>query len=175
MQVITKATLDQFQNALGLNRRTEVQDSKRVYQINASITPTREVVLAVASAWHAVRVRHSTRTHSEQYHQFFENKCKIRLVYASDERTPAAVVGGYIVLNGELMAMYNHHRGRGEWMLDHAINDGAVRLNCVDEPHLIKLYTSRGFKEVHREFNEVKGRPDVVWMEKEDEREVPND
>lgn len=167
-QIILQATLEQFLNALGLNRRmtmTEAQDGQRVYQINKCLSPTNHIGLAVAQRfWKWVAENPSSNTQAEHLaamREWRDKHCKIRLCYWNNR-----AVGGYVVVQGELLGMHNLHRGVGQWMLDHAINDGAVTLDCFDEPALIKLYASRGFTEERRELNHVKGLPDIVWMRK---------
>lgn len=76
----------------------------------------------------------------------------------------ARTVGGYAIHRQELLALHNQHPGKGAWMLDDALEHGAIHLNCFDEPNLIRLYTSRGFREVRRELNHCPGGPDVVYM-----------
>lgn len=170
MQVMTKATLDQFQNALGLNRRacwTEAQDGQRVFQINTNVSPTHEIVSQVSTEFWAWRDKQLPGTgHKEAIAQWEAEFCKIRLCHLAYATTKARAVGGYIVLQDELLAFHNGIRGAGLWMLDHAINDGATKLSCFDVPHLIRLYQSRGFVEVNRQWNETRGKPDVVWMVK---------
>lgn len=171
MQLITNATLDQFQNALGLNRRAswaEAQDGQRVYQIDSSLSPTMEIVTAVAQAFHQYKAHEQKRGlgYHEIKDRFYKSQCKIRLCSYSDAQTPIRWVGGYVVLDDELMAFHNIRRGVGFWMLDHAVHDGATKLSCLDVPHLIRLYQSRGFVEVNRQWNETRGKPDVVWMAK---------
>lgn len=173
MQVITKATLDQFQNALGLNRRENwkvAQDGQRVFQIDTNVSPTHEIVSQVASefwAWHgSMGLPSSAAAHKDAIAKWEAQFCKIRLFHMADAAVKSRAVGGYIVLQDELLAFHNAIRGAGLWMLDHAINDGATKLSCFDVPHLIKLYQSRGFVEVNRQWNETRGKPDVVWMVK---------
>lgn len=173
-QVITKASLDQFQNALGLNRRADwhaAQDGRRVYLIDTNVSPTQEIVSQVAEEFWAWRDKYRISTadrfgHRQALEEWESTHCKIRLCHYSDDTTKARAVGGYIVLQDELLAFHNSVRGAGLWMLDHAINDGATKLSCFDVPHLIKLYQSRGFTEVNRQWNETRGTPDVVWMVK---------
>lgn len=49
-------------------------------------------------------------------------------------------------------------------MMREAVALGADRLDTFDVPHLIALYKRHGFREVLREPNHTKGKPDVVWM-----------
>lgn len=169
MQIITNATLDQFQNALGLNRRaswTEAQDGQRVHQIDKNISPTMEIVTDVAQEFHEYKRRMGTSryTHEQLKDLYYRHHCKIRLCYASDKEVRVRWVGGYIVLHDELIGFHNIIRGVGLWMLDHAINDGASKLSCFDVPHLIQLYQGRGFIETDRQWNKTRGEPDVVCM-----------
>lgn len=170
MQITLRVNLDKFQNALGLARRASNKahpDDQRVHQIDTSVSPTHEIVSQVASAyWDWRNSQRPVPAHVQGIEQFETEECKIRLCYYGDEKTASRAVGGYIVLHGELLAFHNHIRGSGLWMLDQAINDGAVKLSCFDVPHLIKLYQSRGFVEEHREWNTTRGKPDVVWMVK---------
>lgn len=171
MQVITNATLDQFQNALGLNRRASwiaAQDGQRVYQIDSSLSPTMEIVTTVAQAFHQYKGKLpcSGVAYLAMKARFYAEHCKIRLCHYHGDTNPVRAVGGYIVLDDELMAFHNGIRGAGLWMLDHAINDGATKLTCFDVPHLIKLYQSRGFVETDRQWSTTRGKPDVVCMVK---------
>lgn len=163
--VITKATLNEFQNVLGLNRRivwTEPQDGQRVHQINVSIDPTAQLVSEMADVYWLKKKQHLTRDYTQH---FYSEVCKIRVVRTSDSRWLAPKnTGGYIVLDGELLALHSVIRGQGDWLMNSAVHDGAVRLSCFDEPKLIALYNKHGFREVRRELNTTKGRPDVVWM-----------
>ena len=167
-QIILQATLEQFLSALGLNRRvkpTEAQDGQRVYQINKCLSPTNHIGLAVAQRfwkWNPNDpLNHSKDSHVQAMREWRDKHCKIRLCYYNNR-----AVGGYVVVQGELMGMHNLHRGVGQWMLDHAINDGTVTLDCFDEPALIKLYISRGFTEERREAQPRQRQPDIVWMRK---------
>ena len=175
MSVITKATTAQYLNALGHARRAswvEAQDGQRVYQIDAALSPTDEYVASIArSFWDAnsglTGVHRSE--HAEALIKYHEEVCHIRLVWESGmpQCLRPIATGGYIVLNSELMGLWSTIRGRGKWLLDHAINDGARRLSCFDIPHLMQLYTNRGFREAGREANtNGPGKPDVIWMER---------
>lgn len=90
---------------------------------------------------------------------FYATVCKIRLAYNRD-----GVQGGYIVLNGELMGLFAE-KGKGSWLLYHAMNDGAVLLDCFDG-FLPKFYAKHGWTEYQREANWTAGEPDVVYMKR---------
>ena len=152
MQIIKTATLNEFQNALGLNRRVV---GKRSEQIDTNLCSTGELVLQITAAFWAANPSSSYAGISDFLAQraeikhkveaFYKERCIIRLCYHSDPVQPVRAVGGYIVLNGNLLAFHNCARGVGTWMLDHAIADGAKQLVCADVPHLRGLYGSRGF------------------------------
>uniref|UniRef100_A0AAU6W0S8 Acetyltransferase n=3 Tax=unclassified bacterial viruses TaxID=12333 RepID=A0AAU6W0S8_9VIRU len=175
MSVITKATTTQYLNALGYARRasyTAPEGDQRVQQIDSSLSNTDEYVTAIARAFWMQNARLTfpkQALHTGALMQYHEEVCHIRLVWESGLPLcirPAAS-GGYIVLNGELMGLWSTVRGRGNWLLDHAINDGATRLSCFDIPHLVKLYRNRGFVDYRREANtNVPDKPDVIWMER---------
>lgn len=172
MGIITKATTAQYLNALGLARRcvpSIPQDGQRVYQIDQCLAPTDEYVTAISKAFWDVRPTLAGELHGSVMAKFHDEHCKIRLVWESD--VPQCIrpkaTGGYIVLHGELMGLWSEVRGRGNWLLDHAIADGATVLSCFDIPHLLKLYRGRGFSDVRREANtKGPGFPDVIWMER---------
>lgn len=74
------------------------------------------------------------------------------------------IIGGYAVINEELCSLWCTDEGKGGWLVQSAIYDGATRLECFDIPHLINLYNSKGFVETFREPNWTIGQPDVVYM-----------
>lgn len=79
-------------------------------------------------------------------------------VLANDERS------GYCVRpDGELVLVFSLERGRGDFIVEAAIADGASRLDCFDG-YLPSLYARHGFVEVRREANWTSGEPDVVFM-----------
>jgi hypothetical protein len=89
-----------------------------------------------------------------------EPEVVFRLVYDETQCT-----GGYCVINGELCCFWSIKGGRGLWLLDNAISDGAIHLNCFDG-YLTTLYSQRGFKEYKRLPNWNTNGPDVVYMNK---------
>lgn len=97
---------------------------------------------------------------AKQRRIFWDHYCKVRAV----EWGGNADVGGFIVLYGELKALWCDIPGLGGDLIQEAIRLGARELNCFDGP-LVGLYSQFGFKEVRREWNHVRGKPDVVWME----------
>lgn len=93
--------------------------------------------------------------------RFYKDACKVRCLINDH----GATIGGYIVLHGELKALWCNEPGEGWRLLNEAITvDGATELNCFDGP-LVGLYSQYGFKVVRREPNRAHGEPDLVWME----------
>ena len=92
--------------------------------------------------------------------QGVEPEVVFRLVYDGVHCT-----GGYCVINGELCSFWSTIDGRGTWLLDNAIADGAYHLNCFDG-YLTTLYSQRGFKEYKRLPNWNSNGPDVIFMNK---------
>ena len=90
---------------------------------------------------------------------FWNHYCKVRVCVVDGQD-----VGGFIVLYGELKALWCDVPGLGGELIGVAIGLGARELSCFDGP-LVGLYSQFGFKEVRREWNHVYGKPDVVWME----------
>lgn len=163
MQVITPATLDQFQNALGLAARTRPE-------IATGCHAAGDIVLKVAQAYHrcktawpaqikAASLSDVREIQAENDRNFFGKRCKIRLCYEDSQP-----VGGYIVLEGELLGLHNLRRGKGDWMLEHAVLDGADRLDTLAVRSLLALYERHGFKQVSTEPNWNPDLPDVVWF-----------
>jgi hypothetical protein len=160
-QVIVKATLEQFYYALATN-------AGRRQDIRNGCSPAADIVSQVSSEFQ--RRNPSTTEHSGQrmprnaQHEakidnFYRKVCHVRL--AKEGNDP---VGGFVVMDGELVGLHNIRNGSGDWMLREAVNLGADRLDCFDVPHLIDLYQRHGFREILREPNHTKGKPDIVWM-----------
>lgn len=173
MQIVCKATLDQFQNALGLNRRRN-DLAERSCLIRHNCSEPSAIVQRVGEEFNRIyprpttvstsqqalaRLERNLQRHREDLARFYENNCKVRLCYEDGGKA----VGGYVVLNGELLGFHNIRHGVGDWMVRQAISDGAERLD-VYAGHAERLYHKWGFREVTREDNDVKGGPDVVWM-----------
>lgn len=91
---------------------------------------------------------------------FYKDACKVRCMINDH----GATVGGYIVLHGELKALWCDLPGHGAWLIQQALNDGADHLNCFDGP-LVGLYSQFGFEVTARVANLTTGGPDVVYME----------
>lgn len=94
----------------------------------------------------------------EEFTAYLRETIQYRLVYDG-----AKAVGGYIVLDGELIGLFCTVRGKGDWIMGHVMNDGAVLLDCFDG-FLPKFYAKHGWTEFQREANWTAGEPDVVFM-----------
>lgn len=164
-QVIVKVTPAVFYNAMNFNAR-------RRSLIRDQCSSAEQVVLAISQRFgesRDKRVPPAQRTghgnsveHRDALTKFYRERAIVRCaVEGNDQR------GGYVVLDGELIGFHHIDREHGDWMMHHAVSDGAVRLNCFDEPHLIGLYGRFGFREVRREPNHTPDKPDVIFMERE--------
>lgn len=72
---------------------------------------------------------------------------------------------GYAVReNGELVYVFSLERGRGNYLVTKALEDGATHLDCFDG-YLVDFYGSHGFDIVKRVPNWTPGCPDVVYMQ----------
>lgn len=100
---------------------------------------------------------------------FYKDACKVRCMINDH----GATVGGYIVLHGELKALWCDVPGYGCLLIQQALNDGAERLQCLDG-HLVDLYSQFAFRQVARQPNWVPGEPDVVTMERVAECRSPH-
>jgi hypothetical protein len=159
-QVIVKVEPDKFYYALQTNM------SRRPV-IREGCSTKAEVSLRCAQEFHrlypVVLTRHPTRhQRNEQIAHFHKRYCHIRLCMEGNRAD-----GGFIVVCDELIGLHNVKPGTGDWMMREAISLGADRLDTYDVPHLIELYNKHGFHEVLREANTIKGKPDVVWMRRE--------
>jgi len=77
---------------------------------------------------------------------------------------------GYgLMPDGELVSVFSHpsvkKEGRGDVLVDEAVQQGANRLDATGE-HLRRFYERHGFVEVRREPNWTEGGPDVIFMER---------
>lgn len=71
---------------------------------------------------------------------------------------------GFIVRNGgELIALFSTVKGRGNDLVQIAVQCGAEYLDCFDG-YLPELYARHGFSCYKREANWTPGGPDVVFM-----------
>lgn len=65
--------------------------------------------------------------------------------------------------NGTLIGLFSLVRGRGDSLVDQAVEAGARHLDCFDG-YLPSLYARHGFRETHREDNWTPGGPAVIYM-----------
>ena len=164
MQIMVNTDLSGLLSSLQQVKRS-VLIWERAAQVQLCCTDESELVMLYAETFHRLymptegtepdRMRHKQRL--QDYHK---NDCCIRVVKEGNR-----TVGGYMILQGQLLAFHHHLRGRGLWMLDDALHHGANKLSCFDLPPLVKLYTERGFVVTGRSDNWTQGAPDVLSME----------
>ena len=71
---------------------------------------------------------------------------------------------GYAIrADGELVYVFSTARGMGDKIMESALANGAVYLDCFDG-YLVNLYSRHGFRVVKRVENWTPGEPDVVYM-----------
>lgn len=74
------------------------------------------------------------------------------------------VTGGFIVKpDGELVGLFSRLVGRGDDLVNAALNSGAQHLDCFDG-FLVGFYARHGFVEYDRQPNWTPGGPAVVYM-----------
>lgn len=130
--------------------------ARKFHKHGKALDTVAELASCVANAfWEFHRKHHRTLGA-----QFYKDACKVRCML----NPHGATVGGYVVLHGELKALWCNLPGYGHWLVQHAKLDGAKRLTCFDG-YLVGLYSQFGFKVVTREPNWTPGEPDVVRME----------
>ena len=130
--------------------------ARKFHKYGKSLDTEAELALAVSQAFWKFR-QNGCRPLGAR---FYTDACKMRCMINDH----GATVGGYIVLHGELKALWCDLPGYGCWIIQQALNDGAERLQCFDG-YLVDLYSQFGFKVVTREPNWTPGEPDVVRME----------
>lgn len=65
--------------------------------------------------------------------------------------------------DGDIVSVFSTEKGRGDHMMQHAIQAGGNKLDAFDG-YLPKFYGKHGFVEHKREPNWTPGQPDVVYM-----------
>lgn len=132
--------------------------ARRYHRHGSSLDTQRELIQEVAQRyWEHMRDPAIANVESRR-RTFWNHSCKVRVAVLDGQD-----VGGFIVLYGELKALWCDVPGGGGELIREAIELGAGGLNCFAGP-LVGLYSQFGFKEVRRERNHVCGEPDVVWM-----------
>lgn len=162
-QVLVKAAMDKFYYALNHNRR-------RRPVIATGCATAEEVVLRTGQEFQrrnpqtlAVTLSTNRQDWKRRVDDYYEKVCHVRLAKELNDS-----VGGFVVVDGELIGLHNIHPGCGDWMLRDAIALGANRLDTYAVPHLLELYTKHGFREVLREPNKIiKGGVPVVFMRRD--------
>lgn len=150
--------------------------ARRVRPVVASGCSTEgELALAVGEMYqrklsaHRGRRDALTRLELKQFdQQFFANHCKSFIVYGDRPESGCEVpdkIAGFIILDGELMGLRSIHKGLGDWFMQHAIDNGAVLLQCWQEPYLIDFYTRHGFHITEVEPSNTNDPRQVVTME----------
>lgn len=76
-----------------------------------------------------------------------------------------AFMGYAVSENGELTSVFSCVKGKGDAIMQDAIQNGAKHLDCFDG-YLPTLYKKYGFREVKRELNWTAGQPDIIYMER---------
>lgn len=160
MQIIVPVSINAFINALGVNRR--ISDKVREGTNTAD-----EVMLQVAQSYDLVaggaefrRAALSRMENKMRLDNFYKYSCHVRLCF-TDNRA----VGGFIVLDGELLALHNLEPGHGDWMMRDAVRCGATKLSCWATPALLNLYVRHGFKAVgHESHHTDPDHPGVAHM-----------
>jgi hypothetical protein len=165
LTIIRSKDLDSLYYGLCFNARqnAHVRDS--------CMTPG-ELVTEVAHAYHR-RYKpqrgadKATRLEQVQRgNEFYRLHCKVNVVYGeADELGQPARVGGYAVLDGELLALHCIVKGHGDWLMQHAKSDGARKLQCWDTQFLRNFYERHGFKVVATEPSNNGDPRSVITME----------
>ncbi len=106
-----------------------------------------ELVLKISHAFHEFKQKRAP-LRDEPYgsmwrdvvREFYDNHCKVFTCNEGNDRK-----GGFAILHGELIGLHNVERGCGDWMMRRAIDEGAVRLQCIGTPELLMFYNKHGF------------------------------
>ena len=123
-KVSIEAYIEALQYALGTDERIE-----------ASLSRPKELLDTVRDF-----ARNFAKRYADDLEAHLSDHIKIRVAY--QDNTPVA---GYLVVGGELVGLFSLARGKGDWIMGHAVSDGANHLDCFAEPALLKLYHKHGF------------------------------
>ena len=128
-QVLVQAAMHKFYYALNHNRR-------RRPVIATGCATAEEVVLRTGQEFHrrypqtlAVTLATKHGDHSRKLEEYYSKVCHVRLAKEGNDS-----VGGFVVVDGELIGLHNIRPGCGDWMLRDAIALGANRLDTYDIP-----------------------------------------
>jgi hypothetical protein len=134
--------------------------ARRFHKHRASLDTQAELICTVAQAyWKYIQAADPLGSRDFVKRLFWQSRCRVRVAVEYD-----VTLGGYIVLNGELKALWSDRSGLGRKLIVDAIKQGAYKLTCFDG-YLVGLYSQFGFEVVSREPNWVEGGPDCVRME----------
>lgn len=156
MATIAQIKFDDFGRLFWLNR----QSDRRVGQSCCTLPELHLAVLPKLREHRKEFVGNHAGVNKATY-EFYRDRCKVRAVY-EDIR----MVGGYVVMDGELLAFHCTERGKGPWLMLHAINDGAQRFDTfADNAAMERLAKGAGFEKVRIVANRVAGGPPVVYWQ----------
>ena len=133
--------------------------ARKFHKYGKSLDTEAELAACISQSFWKFHAAHA----GAQGAQFYKDACKVRCMINDH----GATVGGYIVLHGELKALWCDVPGEGWRLISDAITEGATRLSCFDGD-LVGLYSQFGFKVVTWEPNWTPGEPGVVRMELSD-------
>jgi hypothetical protein len=136
--------------------------ARRFHKYGHALDTQAELIEAVGQAfWEFIQKCRddSPLTDREMRRLFWQRICQVRVAQIDGKD-----VGGFIVLHGELKALWCDVPGNGPALLRYALSLGATKLSCFDG-YLVGLYSQFGFKVVRREPNWAHGEPDLVHME----------
>lgn len=152
-QVLVKVPLDKWVHAVNFARRTNPL-------VNANLHPEGAIAVKIAVEYRRLYpvAGRAARGQRACIEEFYSKHCHLRLAKDGNK-----VMGGFIVLSGELMCLWNIKRGNGDWMIRDALSLGADKLDHFAVPHLVQLYVKHGFGMVLSEPNHNLGGPDVHW------------
>lgn len=149
MIVMTKVPFNSYIDALYHARDTD----GRI--INSLSTPAE--LTAKVQDYYLQKTKELGRSLSAD--EFHSEHVIVRVAYRGTEP-----VAGYLIVGGELVGLFSLARGKGDWLMGHAVSDGANHLDCFAEPALLKLYHKHGFTITHSVANwDAAGLP-VVYM-----------
>lgn len=112
--------------------------------------------------------------HSAKLKEWQDKFLRVRLVHAFGP-AGCAVVGGYVVAEGNLMALHSTSKGLGLWLLRHAMQDGAVFLNTFADNPLRRHLPGEGWVLVQQDKNHAgPEHPDVLFFTNVVPNEHPN-
>ena len=146
---MTKVPFNSYIDALNHARDTDGR-------IKASLSTPIELAAKVRGYYKQVADEYGRALSVEE---FQSEHAIVRVAYRGTEP-----VAGYLIIGSELVGLFSLARGKGDWIMGHAVSDGADHLDCFAEPALLKLYHKHGFKIHHSEANYDPAGLPVVYM-----------